>query len=78
VFQVFNLSMHSLTLTVYFLNGTLTAAMVPGFALIVPVAVVPTFLGIWVYRRVDDRMFRRLVLLLLLVSGVLLVGSAVL
>jgi len=77
VFQVFNLSMHSLTLTVYFFNGTLTATMLPIFALIVPVAILPTFAGIWVYRRVDDRMFRRLVLLLLLVSGILLLASAI-
>ena len=76
VFQVFNLSMHSLTLTVYYLNGTLTAAMAPIFALIVPVAVVPTLLGVLVYRRVDERMFRRVVLVLLLGSGITLVVSS--
>jgi len=78
VFQVFNLSMHSLTLTVYFFDGTLTAAMVPAFALMIPVAILPTFAGVLLYRRVDDRAFRRLVLLLLLLSGILLLASAIL
>jgi uncharacterized membrane protein YfcA len=76
VFQVFNLSMHSLTLTVYLLTGTLTSRMVPIFALMVPVAIVPTLLGVRVYRRVDERLFRRLVLVLLLGSGITLVISA--
>ena len=78
VFQVFNLSMHSLTLTVYFLNGTLTRAMAPAFALMVPVAILPTLGGVLLYRKVDDRVFRRVVLLLLLLSGVVLLLSAAL
>jgi len=75
VFQVFNLAMHTLTLAVYFVGGTLTAAMVPAFALMVPVAVVPTLVGVVVYRRVDEGAFRRVVLGLLLASGVALVVS---
>jgi uncharacterized membrane protein YfcA len=75
VFQVFNLAMHTLTLAVYFLGGTLTVAMVPAFALMVPVAVVPTLVGVVVYRRVDEQAFRRVVLGLLLASGVALVVS---
>ena len=75
VFQIFNLSMHSLTLALYLANGTLTAAMIPAFALMVPLAIVPTLLGVWVYRRVDERAFRRIVLGLLLGSGVALAGS---
>jgi uncharacterized membrane protein YfcA len=75
VFQFFNLAMHTLTLAVYFVGGTLTAAMVPAFALMVPVAVVPTLVGVVVYRRVDERAFRRVVLGLLLASGVALVVS---
>jgi hypothetical protein len=78
VFQVFNLSMHSLTLTVYFLNGTLTRAMAPAFALMVPVAILPTLGGVLLYRKVDDRVFRRLVLMLLLLSGVVLLLSVAL
>jgi hypothetical protein len=67
--------MHSLTLTVYWLNGTLTPAMAPAFALMVPVAIVPTFAGILLYQRVDERAFRRLVLILLLLSGIVLLLS---
>jgi len=75
VFQVFNLSMHSLTLAVYLVNGTLTFAMVPAFALMIPVAIIPTLAGVLLYRRVDDRAFRRLVLILLLLSGIALLLS---
>ncbi len=75
VFQVFNLAMHSLTLVIYLANGTLTAAMIPVFALMVPAAIVPTLLGVWVYRRVDEQAFRRVVLGLLLGSGVAMVVS---
>lgn len=75
VFQVFNLAMHSLTLTVYVLSGTLTRAMVPAFALMIPVVILPTLAGVLLYRQVDDRVFRRLVLILLLLSGIVLLLS---
>jgi uncharacterized membrane protein YfcA len=78
VFQVFFLSMHTLTLMVYLADGTLTAAMLPAFALMVPVAILPTFAGVLLYRRVNDMAFRRLVLVLLLLSGILLLVSAAL
>jgi uncharacterized protein len=70
VFQAFNLSMQSLTLAVYAVNGTLTLALLPVLALMVPVAVVPTLAGAHLYRRFSGEGFRRLVLLLLLASGV--------
>jgi uncharacterized membrane protein YfcA len=75
MFQAFNLAMHSLTLTIYLLNGTLTAAMVPAFALIVPIAIIPTWAGVRVYRRFSHHNFQRLVLLLLLAAGLLLLLS---
>jgi hypothetical protein len=50
-------------------------SMAPAFALMVPVAIVPTFAGILLYRRVDERAFRRLVLTLLLLSGIVLLLS---
>jgi uncharacterized membrane protein YfcA len=75
MFQAFNLAMHSLTLTIYLLNGTLTAAMLPAFALIVPVAIVPTLVGVRVYQRFSHHDFQRLVLFLLLASGLMLLLS---
>ncbi len=75
VFQLFNLAMHTLTLSVYVARGTVTAAMLPVFALMVPVAVLPTLAGVRLYRRVDAQVFRRVVLTLLLASGLALLLS---
>ena len=75
VFQSFNLTMQCLTLASYAASGTLTVGMVPIFAVMVPAAILPTFLGVRLYRRVSTAAFQRLVLALLLISGVLLVLS---
>ena len=77
MFQAFNLAMHSLTLTIYLLNGTLTATMLPAFALIVPTAVVPTLAGVRVYRRFGQHDFQLLVLWLLLAAGLTMLVSLV-
>ena len=78
MFQTFNLTMHSLTLTIYLLNGTLTAAMLPAFALIVPIAIIPTLAGVRVYQRFSHHDFQRLVLFLLLASGLMMLLALVL
>jgi uncharacterized membrane protein YfcA len=78
MFQAFNLAMHSLTLTIYLLNGTVTAAMLPAFALIVPIAIIPTLAGVRVYRRFSHHDFQRLVLFLLLAAGLMMLLSLVL
>jgi hypothetical protein len=75
MFQAFNLAMHSLTLTIYLLNGTLTAAMLPAFALIVPTAIIPTLAGVRVYQRFSHHNFQRLVLSLLLAAGLTMLLS---
>ena len=77
MFQTFNLAMHSLTLTIYLLKGTLTAEMLPAFALIVPTAIIPTLLGVRVYRRFSQHDFQRLVLFLLLAAGLMMLLSLV-
>jgi uncharacterized membrane protein YfcA len=75
VFQSFNLSMQSLTLATYALDGTLRAAMIPAFALTVPVVVLPTLAGVALYRRFSSAGFRRVVLMLLMASGVGMLAS---
>ena len=77
VFQVFNICMHSLTLTTYFVTGTLPAAAYPLFLVMLPAMLLPTIGGFLLYRRVSDVAFRRVVLGLLTLSGaVLIVTSA--
>ncbi len=75
VFQSFNLTMQVLTLATYVVSGTVTRGMLGIFAVMVPVSIVPTLAGVRLYRRISTAIFQRLVLSLLLVSGVLLVLS---
>lgn len=75
VFQSFNLVMQILTFATYMLSGTVTLDMGPIFAVMVPAAIVPTLTGVRLYRRISPAGFQRLILLLLLISGMLLVAS---
>jgi uncharacterized membrane protein YfcA len=76
VFQVFNICMHSLTLTVYFVSGTIPHAAFPLFVMMVPALIVPTIGGFLLYRRFNDVTFRRVVLGLLTASGAVLIVTS--
>ena len=58
------------------MNGTLTLPVAKVFAMMVPAILLPTFLGVWLYKRINAVYFRRLVLTLLLLSGVVLLASS--
>ena len=75
IFQSFNLTMQILTLATYVVSGTVTRGMLGIFAVMVPVSILPTLAGVRLYRRISTAKFQRLVLALLLISGVLLVVS---
>ncbi len=77
VLQGFNIAMHSATLTVYALSGTLRADMaVPLVA--TGIALIPfAILGVLIFKRLTTIAFRRLVLMVLSVSGVVLIWGAV-
>jgi len=77
VFQTFNLAMHVATLSAYAIGGHITAELTPMFAVMVPAVVVPTWAGVRLYARLSDGAFRRLVLVLLAVSGSVLLGAVV-
>lgn len=74
VIQVFNLTMHTLTLTVYLASGLITLETTRWLAIAVPAMLIPSYLGAKLYTKVSDQTFRRIVLYLLLASGVALVG----
>lgn len=76
VFQSFNTAMHVITLASYAANGILTARVGWVFALMLPAILLPTWLGTRLYRRISEAAFRRLILLLLLGSGCVLVGTS--
>jgi uncharacterized membrane protein YfcA len=78
VMQVFNICMHVATLTGYWLSGDkITGETLRMFAIITPALVVPVLLGALVFRRLNQKQFRRIVLVLLFVSGVALTSSSV-
>ena len=77
VLQAFNIAMHVATLTAYTLSGGIDGETLKMFAWITPALAVPAVLGVLLFRRLNVRAFRRLILSLLLVSGATLVaGSA--
>jgi hypothetical protein len=75
IFQNFNLGMQGIALVTYWLNGTLTPTVGKVFALMFPAVLIPAILGARLYTRINAVAFRRLVLGLLLLSGVVLLGS---
>jgi uncharacterized protein len=77
VYQTYSLCMQALALTMYATSGLIDRQTLLLFAIMAPTMVVPTLLGIRLYARFSDTGFRRLILLLLSLSGVvLLLASA--
>jgi uncharacterized membrane protein YfcA len=72
VFQTFHITMHTLTLTAYFLGGLLPASTGRMLLVALPAMLVPSLIGARLYHRVSDRAFRQFILILLLISGVIL------
>ena len=77
VLQAFNIAMHVMTLTAYALTGSITGETLVMFAWITPALAIPAVLGVLLFRRLATRTFRRLILVLLLVSGLTLVWGSV-
>jgi uncharacterized protein len=75
VFQSFNLTMQAVTMAAYIATGTIDGSTARLFAIVAPAMLVPTLIGARLYRRFSDAAFRRLILLLLTVSGAVLVAS---
>jgi hypothetical protein len=77
VFQTFSLSMQALTLAMYAASGLITRETVWLFAVVAPAVVVPSLIGLRLYTRFSEAGFRRLVLILLLLSGIVLLFASV-
>jgi uncharacterized membrane protein YfcA len=77
VLQGFNTSMHAATMIAYGFSGKLVPGVWSLFLLIAPAIVIPAVLGVLLFRRLSTLVFRRVVLVGLIASGVaLLAGSA--
>lgn len=77
VFQSFNLAMNALAFAVYAASGLITTEALGYFAVVAPSILIPSLLGARLYARFSEIMFRRLVLVLLLISGIVLLASSV-
>ena len=76
IFQSFNLAMQIVTLVGYGWAGQLGGEF-GGLCLVaLPAILLPAWAGAMLYTRLSDVAFRRTILALLLISGVLLVGSS--
>ena len=75
--QVYNIAMHVLTLTAYARTGTLDATAFRLFILVAPAMLIPSYIGAHFYHRFSERAFERLVLAVLLASGVALIVGGV-
>jgi uncharacterized membrane protein YfcA len=74
--QAFNISMHVATLAGYAIaGGRIDAETLGMFAVIAPALALPVVIGALLFRRLDQLAFRRIVLVLLFLSGVALTGS---
>ncbi len=74
--QDFNLAILAATMVALTWRGTVTTAMIPHLAIVSGALLIPLMLGVKVYRRLSDNAFRRTLLLLLTLSGLVLMASA--
>lgn len=74
--QNFNLATLTATMAVLIWRGNVTNAMLPRLVIVAVALLVPAMLGAKIYRSLSDASFRRVVLILLTLSGVALLASA--
>ncbi len=72
IIQSFNLMILMATMAFYLLSGTVTLSMLPLFALVVPAMLIPTLLGLKAYNNISEQGFKRVVISLLGISGLVM------
>ena len=75
--QNFNLTTLAAAMVALMWRGAVTKAMIPRLGIVAIAMLVPAMLGARIYRQLSDAAFRRVVLILLTLSGVALIASAV-
>ena len=73
--QAYNIAMHILVLAAYARTGTLDPGVLRLFALVAPAMLIPSLLGAHLFHRVCESSFERIVLGLLLASGIGMLAS---
>ena len=75
VIQNFSLTALAATLAAYLATGAVTADMWPHFAIVAPAMLLPSLLGARIYHGLSPAAFRRVVLVLLSLAGVVMVAA---
>ena len=76
--QPFNMVVLTVAAVLLFFKGAYTASVLSNLALVVPTALIGSFIGIAVFKRLNDNQFRRLLIALMLVSGLILLAQEIL
>lgn len=76
VIQVFNMTILSLALVSHVASGLLTRDVAVAAAVALPGTVAGAHIGGFIYRRIADRSYSRIIMLLLLVSGLALIWNS--
>jgi len=74
LYQVFILAILVLMLIATAISGLMTQDFLIAAIIVAPTTIIGAFCGSWVYKRVDDRRFDRIVLIILLLSGIGLIA----
>jgi len=75
IYQVYILAILVLTLVATAVAGLMNRDFLISALIVAPVTIVGAWCGAMVYRRVDDRRFDRIVLAIMLISGICLIAS---
>ena len=73
VLQPFNVSVLGLSIIMLALNGAYSLASLVHLAVIMPAGLVAAQIGIWLFKRLETPQFRRLLIIMMFVSGLILI-----
>lgn len=73
--QPFNMTVLSVATVLLYFKGAYTPTVLTTLTLLVPTALVGSVIGITVFRRLNDNQFRRLLIALVLISGLILLAQ---
>lgn len=73
--QPFNIVVLSVAAVLLFFKGAYTVPVLSNLAIVVPTALAGSLVGIAVFKRLNDNQFRRLLIALMLVSGLILLAQ---
>ncbi|MCP3440791.1 sulfite exporter TauE/SafE family protein [Bradyrhizobium sp. CCGUVB14] len=78
VMQPFNVVILAIAAAVYAMSGYYSSRSVPLILIVLPITLISAQAGIWAFKRLSDDQFRKLLVCLMFVSGLIIVAKEVL